>query len=58
MRTTTTTTTTPARSLGSLALESARDFALGGLPMLAALAGIAALVVLPLWWVARSLGVC
>lgn len=38
-------------------LADASDFVVGSLPILAGLAGILALVVLPLWWIARSLGV-
>ena len=59
--TTRTTTTTPARSLGSLALESVSDFVLGVLVPLAApallLGGLVALFVGPLYLLARSLGV-
>lgn len=38
-------------------LADAADFIVGSLPYLAGLAGVLALVVLPLWWIARSLGV-
>lgn len=47
-------------TLKSILLETlldARDFILGSLPLLAALVGVCALVVLPLVWVARSAGV-
>ena len=52
MRTTNTTTTT----LAEIARETVSDFVLGALPTLAALGGLVALFVLPLYFLARSVG--
>jgi hypothetical protein len=52
MRTTTTTTT----SLLEIARETVSDFVLGALPTIAALGGIAALFLVPLFLLARSVG--
>jgi len=44
------------KTIQTLALETLSDFALGALPIVATLAGIAAAIILPLVWLARSLG--
>ncbi len=44
-----------AKNIARETLLDASDFIVGSLPLLAALAGIGALFVLPLVWVARSL---
>ncbi len=46
------------RSIMAESLAECADFVLGALPVLGAIGGIAALVIVPLWWAARSLGVC
>ena len=47
-----------ARTLAHETARSLVDFTLGALPLIGALLGIVGIFVAPLWYLARSLGVC
>jgi len=54
----TNTNTKSARTLAHETASEIADFVFGALPAIGALAGIVGIFVLPLWYLARSLGVC